>query len=386
MQKRAIPILYINQTAVHGGAEEVLLHTMRATRQQGYTPLLVVPAEGWLTTQCRAAHIPCILLPSLPNIVVSDTWQQQFKPWLLNGIALAQIIRNYKVKLVHANTPRAAYHGGLAARIARIPIVNHCHDMLTLPYSSPPKARLLNALSDAIITVSDAVATVVQQFAPYLAPKITRIYNGLPPSQYDAVFPADLRPFGITDECFVIGSVSAMAPLKGQDVLIEAFALIHERLPQLRLVIVGGAHGNQQQQGYERQLWERVAALGLQEKIVFTGWREDVWSLLGSFDVFAHVPTLADSLPTVLLHASALGRPNVASRIGGIPEIVVDGATGWLVPPSDAPALADKLAQLVAQPEQRIAFGKAAQKHFLETFSFEEMARNLGQLYKRVLS
>jgi glycosyltransferase involved in cell wall biosynthesis len=380
-------VLYVNPTAIHGGAEEVLLRIMSYARELGYRPVLVVPSAGWLTSECAQLGIPCELLPTLPDTMASETWQEQFGPWIPNALAISRLARKWRVVVVHSNTPRASYHGGLGARLAGVAAVTHVHDIVSLPYRSPIKGRLLSALADRTLVVSRAVEDAVTGFAPRLRSRIQTLYNGWDVASYAGVQPADLRAlFGVPADAVVVGTVAALTPWKGQDILIDAFRHLRERVAAAHLVIVGGTQGGKAQAAYEVELHRRVAEYGLGDAVTFTGWREDVWALIRAFDIFAHVPTQPDPLPTSVLHACALSRAVVASHIGGVPEIVLDGVGGVLVPAGDAAALARALEELAADPRRRAALGQQAYEHFVARFSRQQMVDGLGQIYSQCIS
>lgn len=378
-------ILYINPTAIHGGAEEALLRAMIVAQDAGYAPVLVVPRPGWLTAECRSRDIPCELLPSLPDAFVSERWQQQFRPWLINAIAIAQLARKWGALLVHSNTPRSSYHGGLGARIARIAAITHVHDIVSLPYRTRTRARLLDRLSDLTLVPSQAVADAVSRLAPQLRPKLQVLYYGWDAALYDDVEAADLSAeYGISAGVPVIATVAAMTPWKGQDVLIDALPGLLGRHPGTKLLIVGGVQGGARQLQYEQELRRKVGQLGLRDNIIFTGWRDDVWPLIKRCDVFAHVPTQPDPLPTALLHACGLGRPIVASRTGGIPEIIENGSSGILVAPSDAAALTRALDTLLGDAALRETLARQAEQRFRARFSREQMRDGLSAAYRVV--
>ncbi|NNJ11443.1 glycosyltransferase family 4 protein [Chloroflexales bacterium ZM16-3] len=377
-------IIYLNPTAVHGGAEDALLQMMRLARGLTLEPVLVTPESGWLTDRCREQQIPCELLPSLPNIVTNDSWHTQLRPWFINAVAVAQLVRKWDACIVHSNNPRAAYHGGLGARLARVMAVTHCHDIVNIPYRSIYKARLLDWLTDWTLVPSNAVQKVIVKAVPWLAPRIRTLYNGWDSAMFDVVSKIDLRTmFGLPSDTVVIGSVAAMTPWKGQDLLIDAFRLLAPQDARLRLMLVGSAQGRPEQQRYEASLHERVAAYGLNDRVIFTGWREDALAIMKALDIVVHVPTQPDPLPTVLIQASALARPIVAAAIGGVPEIVpADERCGLLVQPSDPSALAEALRNLVGNTVLQTELAANAHRRFLTRFSQAQMAAGLAETYQ----
>lgn len=176
---------------------------------------------------------------------------------------------------------------------------------------------------------------------------------------------------------FTVGTACRLAPAKGIVYLLRAVADISEDLPQVRLQIAGD--------GPERsQLEAETRALNLTERVSFLGWRKDLDSLLADWDAFV-VPSLRESLPTALLEAMAAGLPVVASNVGGIPEAVDDGGTGWLAPPGDVEALTQRLRQIAENPEQAHAVGMAARKEVEERFGDARMAAEISAVYDEVL-
>lgn len=376
-------ILYVNTTSIHGGAEDALLQMMLVARLLGYDPVLVVPRPGWLTDCSRSVGIPCELLPSLPDIMKTKTSREQIVPWLTNGIAIAQLVRKWQACIVHSNSTHASYHGSLGARLTGVGAITHTHDIVESPFRSAIKARLLTSLSDWILVPSRAVERVVSTYVPKMRHRIKTIYYGWDPSTHEGIIPADIgTEFGIAAHKLIIGSVSTMTPWKGQDVLIDAFRLLYTENRQVHLVIVGGSQSNIKQDAFEKLLHQKVAQYGLQNAVTFTGWREDSWSFIRRFDIFVHVPTKPDPLPTVVLHASALGATIVGSATGGIPEIVVEGQSGLLVPPGNPEVLAATLKNLLANHDLRTQLGKAAYVRFRQQFSQQQMGYGLEEVYR----
>ena len=377
-------ILYVSSTAIHGGAEEALLEMMSAAATLGHRPVLVTPGTGWLTDAADSRGFVRELLPAIPEAMATDSWSAQLRPWVGTSRGIARLARKHGAALVHSNTPRTAYHGGLGARLAGIKAVTHCYDILGLPYSSKPKRWLLERLSDWTIVVSHAVAREIVAASPTIAKRISTLHLAYRPDADET--PADLRQeFGFSAESIVIGNAAAMTPWKGQDVLIDAFRLVHQVLPEARLVLVGGSQGSVRQNRHEAGLHERVRSLGLDQLVTFAGWREDWRRLVRAFDVFVHVPLKPDPLPTVLLHGGAAARAMIVTPLGGIPEIVGEDGAGIFVPPGDAEALAREITNLAGRPDLRRAMGDRARKRIAECFSAERLAKDLAEIYEAVL-
>jgi glycosyltransferase involved in cell wall biosynthesis len=380
-------ILYVNPTAVHGGAEEVVVHMMDAAQELGYRPVLVTIGPGWLVDRARERDILFESVPVLPDTFQATDWRKQIRPWIPSALAIARIVRRHQAILVHSNTPRTSYHGGLGARLAGAAAMTHVHDMIGLPYGSAQQAALLTRLADWTLVPSNAVERTVLELAPRLSGRIETLYYGWDQAQYAGVQPADLHAlFTIPAGAPIVGNVAAMHPWKGQDLLITAFRTVRDHLPAAHLLIVGGTQGGKNQSAYEASLRQQVADLGLGDAVTLTGWREDVWSLMKGFDLFVHTPMEPDPLPTSVIHAAALSVPILAAATGGIPEIVEDGVGGVLVPSRDAPALAEAMEALLADPARRAQLGAHAREHFLRRFSHEQFVAGLGAAYERCLA
>ncbi|HEX7881072.1 MAG TPA: glycosyltransferase, partial [Candidatus Eisenbacteria bacterium] len=206
-------VLFVNSTAMHGGAEEALLHLVRAAVQAGHRPVLATPGEGWLPAAARESGAITEVVPRLPEAMATDSALAQFGPWLPAATGLARIARRHGAAIVHSNTPRTAYHGGLAARLAGARAITHCYDILGLPYASTPKAWLLDRLSDWTLTVSNAVATAILAHAPRMAGRMSTLYHGFDAARIAATPPADLTAlFGVPRNAGVVVHAAAMTP------------------------------------------------------------------------------------------------------------------------------------------------------------------------------
>jgi glycosyltransferase involved in cell wall biosynthesis len=376
-------ILYISPVSFHGGAEEVLLSYMETAKESQYSPVLIAPTEGWLTAECRVREIPVQILPTLPGVSLPSA-VDQLLPMVWNGLQIARIAQKWGGVIVHSNSPRASYHGGLGARFARIAAVTHVHDVINPPYRSPIKANILHSLADWTIVVSDAVRQEIIRLAPQFQNRINTIYNGWDIARYDQIRAADLyKEYHIPQGATILINASTISEHKGQHLLIPAYKYLRERHNNLRLLIAGDAPKSSSGRKYEEALRQRVAAERLGEEIIFTGWREDIIALIKGADILLHTPTQFDSLPTVLLHGIALGRPIVATNMGGIAEIVLSGQNGYTVEPEPR-KIADAISKLLTDNQLRRRFGQNGIAHFRKTFSHEKMRQGLIIVYDKV--
>lgn len=222
--------------------------------------------------------------------------------------------------------------------------------------------------ADRVIAVSRSVAADVVGKRAYV------VYPGIPIEEA-YVARAQQDPFPGTP--MTVGTASRLVPVKALHNLISAIALLRDELPALCLEIAG--------EGPEQgRLEALVRAYRLKERVIFLGWQEPLAPVMARWNVFA-LPSVDEGCPVAVLEAMAASLPVVASRCGGLPEIVEDGKTGWLVPPNDPRALADRIRVLLLKPDLRRAMGLAGRACVRERFSLGRMAAEITKIYDDLL-
>jgi glycosyltransferase involved in cell wall biosynthesis len=177
-----------------------------------------------------------------------------------------------------------------------------------------------------------------------------------------------------------MGYVGWLIPIKGVAYLVSAMAKVAEKNPKSLLVLVGKGDDKGEE---EIKLKEQVEKAGLTDKVLFLGWRSDVDEIMGCFDIFV-LPSLNEGMGRVLVEAMAAGLPIVASRVGGIPDLVKDGKNGLLVPPADSSALAKAISDLLEDKEKRKRMGEVGTK-ICQQYSTEAMVEQIDDLYRELL-
>jgi glycosyltransferase involved in cell wall biosynthesis len=176
----------------------------------------------------------------------------------------------------------------------------------------------------------------------------------------------------------VIGTAGRLVLIKGISYLLRAVDALRRTIPDVRLEIAGDGP-------LRASLEAEAASLGLSSHVKFLGWQEDLLPILERWAVYVQ-PSLIDATPITTLEAMSVGLPVVASAVGGLPEVVVDGETGWLVPPRDPGALADRLMSLIQNPQQARAMGVRGRERVRQVFSVERMVAEVQQLYDELLN
>ena len=301
-------------------------------------------------------------------------------------LAFWKLMRRLRPAILHTYNLSALEYN-FSGALAGIPVrihAEHGRDASD-PQGLNPKhnflRRRLAPFIDCFIPVSEDLRRWLGETVRIPAAKTLFIRNGVDTERFAAaasLAPGQASPWGPDD--IVIGTVARIQDVKNHRGLVAAFARLRELAPEqrdrLRLSIVGDGP----LMGAVR---EQVASLGLQDVVWLPGARADVAALLHGFSLFA-LPSLAEGTPVSMLEAMACGLPVVASKVGGIPEVVTDGVEGSLVPVQDTEALAQALASYVRDPGLRRQRGDAARARVEAAFSMRAMLAEYGKLYDRL--
>jgi glycosyltransferase involved in cell wall biosynthesis len=272
--------------------------------------------------------------------------------------------------------------GWRAARRVGIPVMSISHGWTAASW----RVRFYEALDRWILCRMDAVACVSYaqadkvRHAGVAEAKIAVIQNSIGPEAFvepDAAARAEMESWFGQKPRWLIGAAGRYSPEKGFAIFVEAAALIVKERYDAGFVLFGD--------GPKRPKLERlIAERGLQGKFILTGFRTDLARFLPSLDLAA-MSSYTEGLPVILLETGAAGVPTVATAVGGIPEVIDDGISGFLVPPGDANALAQRIVALLGDEPRRRAMGEAARARVQRDFSFAAMARRYHDLFKKIV-
>ena len=348
------------------GGQLVALRLARAARDRGDVVSFVAPREGQFARAARAERF------DVAFVDVGRTYR------VGGALRLARLLRRERADILHTHALAASNAlSRLAGRAARVSIVSHLH----IANHFRPATRVVLATLDnvtarwsaALIAVSEETRRAyVRQGYP---DRIAVVHNGVDVAAADAN--GVRAELGLDAAAPVVAEVGRLCEVKGQRELIEAIA----QVPDARLVLVGA--DLERGGGFRRALERRARELGVAERVVFTGHRDDAARLLAAADVVA-LPSWTEGLPLVVLEAMAQKRAVVATPVGGTPEVVEDGETGLLVPPRDPDALAAALRRVLADEDLRRRLGEAGHQRVRERFSAEAAAARVLEIYDEV--
>jgi glycosyltransferase involved in cell wall biosynthesis len=270
------------------------------------------------------------------------------------------------------------FWGRLAAWRAGVPVIASALHSTGLPDHVEWPNRLLAPLTDAFIAVAESHGRFLAEREGCPTGKIRVIPNGVDVDRFrpQAGGRQARTQWGWTSENGIVGIVAALRPEKNHELFLDAAFRVVHRLPTARFLVVGD--------GPRRpQLEARAAELGLQDHVRFLGTRHDVPNLLSAIDVFV-LSSRMEASPVSILEAQACARPVVAPAVGSIPEAVIDGQTGCLVPPDDSPALADRLVDLLCNEEKANGMGRAGRQRVVENYSVAGMVKGYQDLIESI--
>jgi glycosyltransferase involved in cell wall biosynthesis len=366
-------VVHFLESAEFGGNEQVLLQILAGLDRRRWHPVLFHhPAPG-LKPLLEGAQKLDVKLRPVPRL---QGWRG-----LVRMPQFFRELRGERPSVFHAhlNWPMACKFGLIAAALARIPAVV-ATEQLFVEYPFPLRAlvyvlqQVIARGVDRYIAVSHHVARRLRQTFSLSAPKVCVIHNSVFLAPFGRLPNAELRAqLTRATERPIVLTLARLDKQKGHCYLLEAAA----RVPEAMFVLAGD--------GPERPALEAQArALGLSNRVIFLGYRDDVCDLLASCDVFV-LPSLFEGLPLSVLEAMAAGKPVVATAIGGTDEAVVDGVTGLLVPPADSAALANAIRMVLSDPVLSQRLGAAGRARAHEQFSAEAMVRRISEIYDELL-
>jgi glycosyltransferase involved in cell wall biosynthesis len=382
---RRLRVAHVITRLCKGGAQENTFHTVRlANRARFDVDLISGPTEGCegsIEDAVAAAGIGVLRVPALVREAAP----------IKDLAALRHLTRLFRARnydIVHTHTSKAGFVGRIAARRAGVPVVIHtAHGNVFDGYFNPVATRLFVAMERFAARRCDRIIELTPGgIEEHLEQGIGRreqfctIFSGIDLEPFDEAVRrrADTRrALGIPPDALLVGAVGRLEPIKGFTYFVDAARRVADSVPGAVFVLAG-------QGSLDGSLRAQAEPLGARTpcgRFRFLGPRDDVPDLMAAFDVFV-LPSLNEGMGRVLLEAGAAGTARIATRVGGVPDIVRDGETGLLVPPRDARAIADAVLELERNPARRAMLGAAARADVVPQFGLEQMVMRIEALYE----
>jgi glycosyltransferase involved in cell wall biosynthesis len=371
-----------------GGPALHVTYLARGLAERGYETTLVAGdvarGEESMAFVAESAGVDVVPLPGLSREL--SPVRDAVAAW-----RVAQIIRRVRPDVVHTHTAKAGAIGRIAALLAgpgRRPVVVHTfHGHVLRGYFGTLGTLLFRAIETALARVTDRLVAVSPEVRDelvglHVAPRrkfsVVRLGIELEPRvRFEGDASEVRRRHGIPAEKFVVGWFGRMTAVKRTDDLLTMLAGVRERGIDALLLFVGD--------GADRErLEQRAHDLGLARSCLFAGYQRDVAPWYAICDVVV-LASASEGTPVTIIEALAAGRPVVATRVGGVPDVVEEGETGFLVRPGDTHALAERLEILARDPERRVAMGETGRQRVLERYAVGRLVDDIDALYRELL-
>ena len=357
-------ILHTEWSEGWGGQEMRILAEMKIHRRRGHRLYLLCPPGTRLGREAS-------------DLGIRVFYRKIRQPWDLAAIRkIMRLVEELGVEVLHTHSSVDSWAGALAARWGKTTaLVRTRH--ISVPVKRPGLNRLYY-FPDAIITAGEHIRRDLLRTHKIPAERVVSIPTGV-----DTTFfyprPPDRtlqKKLGLAEEARVISLVAVLRTQKRHEIVIAAARQVLEAFPDVRFLFVGEGPGRE-------RIQKAIVAQGLESFFILTGHRGDIPEILALTEVGV-ISSSAEGVPQFLLQALAMGKPVVATRVGGIPEIVSSGVNGLLIPPEDPRSLAEALIDLLRHPDRAGLLGRAGQKGVEEEYTLERMGEKVLDVYRRV--
>ncbi len=390
----SVKIAILDHSFELGGAEASILTLCKHLDKSRFHVTVILPSEGPFSKKLVQLGVP-VKVVRLPLGLVRLKRGTPFKSFLLILVNLFYIklfllrlcvyLKKNHFHLVLTNTLKAHLYGSLAAFLCSLPLVWRFHDILSPDDFSPILIKCVaffgKVFPQKILAVSNTTKDHLTQRG-LKDEKIEVILNGI---DHEALgVKEDLNTireeFDIGAKARIIGCVGRLVPQKGQEFFLLSIPQVIRVYPDIFFLIIGDVfHG---EDAYKKELLKIVRENGLDRIVKFTGFRTDIGDMIGSLDVLVFPSVAPEASPLTLLEAMGLGKPVIASNIGGVSEIVDDGETGLLVDPGRPDQIAEGILYLLSHPEEVIRIAQNAKETAQRKSSLPRYVEAMGKAFR----
>ncbi len=375
----SIKILYVESSLKEYGGQKSLLDILLNLNTDKFKAILACSKGSETLKKAKDNGIESIELEMMSKSV--NRKKSMVKDVLSSfnsSIKLFWLIRTKNIDLIHANTYKAGLISILPTKLARIPLIWHDR----APDSHGIFDRILFYSSNKIIANSNYIA---KSRPYYYNKKVKIIYNAIECNESAVLQNKEdwRKKFKFSKNDFLIGTIGRITHTKGQHILIQATAKIIKKFPQIKILLIGDTFRPEDEK-YKKELINLIKKLKLEGSVFLLGYQKNIYSLMKSLNITV-VPSLVESFGRVIIESMAVKTSVIASRVGGIPEIIEDNQSGLLFPTNNADILVCKIQELLRDPKKCKRIAKEGHKRYKKYFSIEKMMNNIQMLYEKIL-
>jgi len=353
-----------------GGMERVIMDLCRYTDPDRFRfSVVCISHRGPLADQIEGEGVPVIFCENQTRLGK-----------YLRGFELGRILREQKADILHTHNTTAFIDGLIGARLAGVPVMVHTDHCKNYPieWRWTVAENLASRLVDRVVAVSHHTKEELMKYEWIPESKVSVIHNGINPRlTRDASLNVLRHEVGLKPGQLVLGTVGRLEPQKGLDLFLAAIPRVARDFPDARFLIVGGG-------SLEEALRTQAVGLGIDSRVIFTGWRTDAIDLMQLFDCFVATSNF-EGLPMVLLEAMSFSKPIVATAVGGVPELVEDGFNGLLIDRREPHLVSDALLRVGRDEVFRRRLGQNSRARYEERFTAQAMASSYQRMYDQYL-
>lgn len=358
-------IMHLEASPGWGGQELRTLNEMIGMRSRGHELFLVVAQGGGLAPKARKQGF--------------QVYELNFhkRNWLYCLIHLFRLFKKHQIQIVNTHSSLDSWIGGLASKMARIPVIRTRHLSTAIRKGLNSKI-LYGKLSNVVVTTCARIVPVIQEQAKVPKEHCVSIPTGIDPSKIQ-VDPAEVKAFrkslGVSPEDCLVGMVCFMRSWKGVDDFLEA-AYQLKKVPHLKWVIIGGGHSG--------KYMLKAKELQLDSVLSFTGHLENPFPAIASLDIFSLLSTAHEGVSQASLQAALFKKPLITTPTGGLCEVCIDQETGIQVPSFSPNRVAEAVLELQNDPKRREIMGKNAHDLVFSKFTYEIMLDRMEEIYSKI--
>lgn len=365
-------VSYVVNSLNPGGTERLVMDMSRALSDEFGIEVVCLDTPGAWAAELRSSGVPVRALWRQPGLDVSM------------ALKLARHFRRVGTRIIHAHQCTPWFYGALSRLLFRRPrLLLEEHGRFFPEAESPLRVlanrALVSRLTDRFVAVSQDVARRLQRFEGLDLQRIEVVYNGV--AEIEPLGAPERRSLreelGFGDEEFIVGTVGRFDEIKNLPMLVQSLAAACSRVPRVRGLLVGDGP-------VFDAVRSQVAQAGLEERVRLTGYRSDARRLVQCLDLFV-LSSFSEGTSMALLEAMSSGLPVAVTAVGGNPEIVSHGETGWLVPSGDGGLLSQVLVEAATDPEKCARLGRAGRCKVVERFTFPRMLQAYRECYRALL-